>query len=135
MRWLYNLISSWSKVHYALYYKFLCGLGSNHTVSKMTFNILRHINIEKFIRDRQTIFGYIDEKYECYHRFFMSPGYPILTPDAQRERSEWKAKSVETLSYIKGWQFVPPSSDYDFERELQLSHYLLPLNAGIMICL
>lgn len=133
--WLYKLISSLSKVHYAIYYNLLCGLSSNHAVSKVTLNILRHIDLDKFIRDRQEIFGQIDDKYRCYHRSFMAPGYPILSPGAQRERSVWREKNVETLSYIKGWQFVPPSSDYDFERELQLSHYLLPLNAGILPCL
>lgn len=133
--WMYKLISTLSKVHYAFYYKLLCGLSSNHAVSKVTHNILRHIDFDRFIRDRQEIFGQIDEKYGCYHRSFMAPGYPILTPDAQGERSTWREKSVETLSYIKGWQFVPSSSDYDFERELQRSHYLLPLSADILSCL
>lgn len=133
--WMYKLISALSKVHYVIYYKLLCGLSSNHAVSKVTLNILRHIDIDIFIRNRQEVFGRIDEEYAYYHQSFMSPGYPIFSPDAQRERSVWREKNVETLSYIKGWQFVPPSSDFDFERELQLSHYLLPLDADILPCL
>jgi hypothetical protein len=134
-KWAYYLISSLSKLHYVIYYKLLCSMRHNHSVSNTTFNILHHIDIEEFISKRVKIFGLIDEKYKCYHEAFVSPGYPILTLNAQKERSEWKEKGVETLSYIKGWQYVPQSSDYDFERSLQLSHYLLPLKEDILSCL
>ena len=134
-RWLYRVISSLSKVHYAVYYKLLCGLKANHSVSKRTLNILRHIDFETFVRNRLATFDAINAKYKLYPGSFMSPGYPILTPDAQRERSVWREKNVETLSYLKGWQYVPESADFDYERALQLSHYLLPLNTGVLQCL
>lgn len=134
-RWLYTIVSSWSKLHYVIYYKLLCSLRYNHSVSKETQNILCHIDFEKFIRNRLKLFDLINEKYKCYHKAFMSPGYPVLTHNAQVERLDWKDKNVDTLSYIKGWQYVPQSSDYDFERTLQLSHYLLPLKDDILSCL
>jgi hypothetical protein len=134
-RGLYRIVSSLSKAHYAIYYKLLCGLNSNHAVSKRTLNILRHIDFEEFVRDRMATFDAINAKYKLYPDAFMAPGYPILTPDAQQERSLWKEKNVETLSYLKGWRYVPKSADFDFERDLQLSHYLLPLNTGVLSCL
>ena len=133
-KWQYHLINTCAKLHYAIYYKLLCGLRYNHPVSKVTNNILRHIDFEMFIEERNTAFDLINEKYKCFEAAFMSPGYPIISPDAQTERAKWKNKGVETLSYIKGWQYVPASSDYDFERELQLSHFLLPLNAKVLSC-
>ena len=133
-RWRYDLINFWSKIHYALYYKLLCSLRYNHSTSKITFNILSHIDFEVLIRDRIKTFNLINEKYKYYQEAFMSPGYPILTPNAQQERVKWKIKGVETLSYIKGWHYVPLSPEYDFERVLQLSHYLLPLNNDILKC-
>lgn len=134
-KWLYGALNTLSKIHYAVYYKLLCSLMSNHSVSNLTRNILHHIDLEEFIRGRKQIFNLINEYYKCYQDAFMSPGYPIISPDAQQARAVWREKSVETLSYIKGWQYVPQSADFDFERELQLSHYLLPLDAGIKSCL
>lgn len=134
-RGAYHIVSALSKAHYALYYKLLCGLNSNHAVSRWTLNILRHIDFEEFVRNRMATFDKINAKYKLYPDAFMAPGYPILTSDAQQERSVWKEKGVETLSYLKGWQYVPESADFDFERELQLSHYLLPLNTGVLSCL
>lgn len=131
-RWQYAVISSWSKIHYAIYYNLLCSLKFNHAVSNTSIKILSHIDFEKFIRKRKETFNLINEKYRCYSTSFMCPGYPVLTSNAQQERADWKEKKVETLSYIKGWQYVPQSNDYDFERELQLSHYLLPLNEDIL---
>ena len=134
-RGMYHIVSTLSKAHYAIYYKLLCGLNSNHAVSKRTLNILRHIDFEEYVRNRMATFDAINAKYKLYPDAFMAPGYPILTSDAQQERSVWKEKGVETLSYLKGWQYVPESADFDFERELQLSHYLLPLNTGVLSCL
>lgn len=134
-RWQYNLINTWSKLHYAVYYKLLCSLRCNHAVSKITLNILRHIDFAQFIRERERAFNLINEKYNSYQETFMSPGYPIISPDAQQQRLAWKEKNVETLSYIKGWQYVPQSPEFEFERKLQLSHFLLPLNTEILPCL
>ena len=134
-RWQYALVSSCSKLHYAIYYRLLCGLSSNHSVSKKTRGILRHMDFDKFVSGRIKEFDRINERFKLYPMPFMSPGYPILAPNAQQERLAWKEKGVETLSYIKGWQYVPQSSDFDFERELQSSHYLLPLEAGVLSCL
>ena len=134
-RWQYNLINTWSKVHYAIYYKLLCSLKSNHSVSRTTLNILRHIDFEEFICERKRTFELIDKEYHLHQTPFMSPGYPILDPNSQQQRAVWRKKGVETLSYIKGWQYVPMSPDYGFERTLQLSHYLLPLDPGILSCL
>ena len=131
----YVVLSCWSKLNYAVYYRLLCGLMSNHGVSGLTQTILRHINLEEFIHDRKETFAQINSHYGFYPEAFMSPGYPIFTIDAQKERSAWKANNVETLSYLKGWQYVPASSDFDFERKLQLSHFLLPLNSDIVSCL
>lgn len=131
----YYFVSLLSKLHYVIYYKLLCSMRHNHSASNISLNILRHIDYREFISKRVKLFGLIDEKYKCYHEAFVSPGYPILTLNAQQERSEWKEKGVETLSYIKGWQYVPQSSDYDFERTLQLSHYLLPLKEDVLSCL
>ena len=133
-RWQYVLVNSCSKVHYAIYYRLLCGLSSNHSVSGKTLDILRHIDFDEFVSGREKVFGQINKRFQLYSMPFMAPGYPILTPNAQQERSAWKEKGVETLSYIKGWQYVPQPSDYDFERELQLSHYLLPLDEAILVC-
>ena len=134
-RGLYRIVSSMSKAHYAIYYKLLCGLNSNHAVSKRTLNILRHIDFEDFVQDRMKTFDAINERYKLYPDAFMAPGYPILTSDAQQERFIWKEKGVETLSYLKGWQYVPESADFDFERDLQLSHYLIPLKETVLSCL
>ncbi len=134
-RWQYTILNIWSKLHYAIYYKLLCSMGANHSVSNVTRNILCHIDFEEFIRERKKIFSQINEKYKYYPMAFMSPGYPIFSPHAQQERAVWKEKRVETLSYIKGWQYVPQSSEFDFERELQLNHYLFPLDTEIIPCL
>ena len=134
-KWLYGVLNTGAKLHYAVYYKLLCGLRANHSVSNLTRNILRHIDFDEFIRERKDSFNQINERYKCYQNAFMAPGYPIISPDAQQARVAWREKNVETLSYIKGWQYVPQSSDYDFERELQLSHYLLPLDPCIESCL
>lgn len=133
-RWTYSILNVWSKVNYAVYYQLLCGLRSNHSVSNVTLNILRHINFDRFVSERRKAFSLINERFDLYPMSFMSPGYPILTSNAQQERREWKEKGVETLSYIKGWQYVPKSSEFDFERELQRSHYLLPLDSGVLSC-
>lgn len=133
-RWQYALVSSCSKVHYAIYYRLLCSLSFNHSVSGTTLNILRHIDFDEFISGREKVFSRINKRFHLYSMPFMAPGYPIFTPNAQQERSEWKEKGVETLSYIKGWQYVPKPSDYDFERDLQLSHYLLPLDEAVLVC-
>ncbi len=134
-RWMYNIINTWSKVNYAVYYQLLCGLRSDHSVSNATLTILRHIDFDQFISEREKVFRRMNERFSRYPMSFMSPGYPILSPNAQQERSEWKEKGVETLSYIKGWKFVPQSSEFDFERKLQLSHFLLPLDLGVLSCL
>lgn len=133
-KWIYRVINGWSKVHYAVYYELLCSLKSNHSVSNMTLDILRHIDFDKFVSDRKQAFNRLNERFNYYQVTFMSPGYPIFSCDAQLERCAWKQKGVETLSYIKGWRYVPQSSDFDFERGLQRSHYLLPLDEAVLLC-
>lgn len=127
-----------AKVFYAVYYKALCSLSYNHDVSKTTLRVLSNIDFHQEIDSRMKAFEAINEQFGIYKNVFYAPGYPILHVEEDEsevadERKQWRQKGVDTLAYIKGWNYVPAGMDFDYERHLQNCHYLLPLNNEILV--
>lgn len=126
---LYKPIKILSKVNYAVYYRLLCAISSNHQVSAKTVRILSHIDVEVFVQNRLAAFERWNQQYGLYEQAFVAPGYPVvdMNRNVTNIRKQLREEGIDTLSYIKGWQYIPDDPSFDYERQLQKSHYLLPL--------
>ena len=66
--------------------------------------------------------------------FPVATGFPLLNTSCNIStyRLKLKEKGIETLSYIKAWNSIPETSDFEYERKLLQGHLLLPLDTKLL---
>lgn len=133
---IYKIIKAISLINYTVYYSFLFVNKHNQNISKLTCRILSNIDYENYIDKRKKIFNCYNDN--LYHYQFEQQlpnlsGYPLNIKDCDKDfvKHALYKNGIETISYIKGWNYIPDSEEYTYETYLINHHLLLPLNPEI----
>ena len=135
-KYIYRIIKAFSLLNYSAYYFFLYANNQNQNISKTSLRILSNINYDDYIKRRNIIFEYYDSNLYNYKLNQQVPnlsGYPLKIKAEEKDsiKQAFYENGIETISYTKGWNYIPDSGEYDFERHLISQHLLLPMNAEI----
>lgn len=133
---IYKIIKVLSLINYTVYYTFLCINNHNQDISKLSRRILSNIDYKNYIDKRKKIFNCYNDN--LYHYQFKQQlpnlsGYPLIIKGGDKEaiKHTLNKNGIETISYIKGWNYIPDSDEYILETYLMNHHLLLPLNPEI----
>ena len=135
-KYIYRIIKALSLLNYSAYYFFLFLNKHNQNISKTSLRILSNIDYEEYIKKRNIIFESYDSnlyKYKLNQQVPNLSGYPLKIKAEEKDtiKQALYEYGIETISYTKGWNYIPDSGEYDFERHLISQHLLLPMNAEI----
>lgn len=137
-KYIYKTIKALSLLNYTAYYFFLYINNQNQNISKTSLKILSNINYDEYIKRRNIIYKCYDPnlyEYNLNQKLPNLSGYPlkIKAKDKDSIKQALYENGIETISYTKGWNYIPDSGEYDFERLLISQHLLLPMNADISL--
>ena len=137
-KYIYKTIKALSLLNYTAYYFFLYINNQNQNISKTSLKILSNINYDEYIKRRNIIYKCYDSnlyEYNLNQKLPNLSGYPlkIKAKDKDSIKQALYENGIETISYTKGWNYIPDSGEYDFERLLISQHLLLPMNADISL--
>ncbi len=135
-----KLVKLFSLFNYTIYYYLLMSENSNAKVSDTTLRIISNLNFDEFIGKKKKVFDLYNSVFGFYDLNKNTPistGYPVMnTENNSREiKKELFSLGVEAQSYIKGWNYIPDLPEYQYERELLNSHFLLPLDIDCQLFL
>lgn len=135
-KYIYRIIKAFSLLNYSAYYFFLFLNKHNQNISKTSLRILSNIEYEEYIKRRNIIYDYYNTNLYNYKLNQQVPnlsGYPLKIKAEEKNsiKQAFYENGIETISYTKGWNYIPDSGEYDFERHLISQHLLLPMNAEI----
>ncbi|MGP1446111.1 MAG: DegT/DnrJ/EryC1/StrS family aminotransferase [Candidatus Limimorpha sp.] len=132
----YKIIKAFSLFNYALYYFLLCLAKQNQDISKMSRRILSVIDYDDYLARRHRILQCYNSglyQYEYRQKVQNFSGYllEVKENDTKDVIKELNRLGLETLSYIKGWNYIPDTEEFEYERFLLRHHLLLPINADV----
>jgi len=126
---------------YAIYYKLLCIQNTNVFISNISRKILSSIDYSDFINQKRFLFSlYLKNIDPCVidkeinMNFLTWTGFPIFNSESviSKLKKEFKESSIETLSYVKSWNYMPKSIEFKNEMKLLNGHLLLPYDERII---
>lgn len=128
-RWF---IKKLSLLIYSIYYYILCSFDSNVAMSDITKKLLSNIDLNLFLEERRSVFKKLNTHLKIYPENYLplTPGYPIINTniDFRDLRNTLFREGVESIMYIRAWDYIPDCPSFDYERKLLYGHILLPLD-------
>jgi dTDP-4-amino-4,6-dideoxygalactose transaminase len=136
---LYQLMNSYSKIIYGLYYNLLNHIRGPQRISNLTLKILKNINYDELISKRKAHIKVIYESlreskkiifFRNYEPYLVLTGVPVLSEYSSHIILILKKNNIECLTYRKKWLFISPDkySDFKVETDFYNKHFLFPVH-------
>lgn len=136
-----NLMQSFSKLIYLVYYKAICEMKNPAPIDTESSSVIMRFDYQNMINQRYQNLLYLHENIPSHIVLnftlfddMVLTGFPLILDNRNYVKKELKKRGIDALSYVRSWSYVPVNSD-DFvhEKDILSRHLLLPISENYSV--